>query len=1114
MSGMNPFIETITSRDPALRNRSFRSLCAGLEPEALLAACDELDRFRRGAENLYERVRAALFLHAAHRFFLQESPAFPASGAIPPEGFDALLARRFEEAVGAFTAAMRRDGLNGALSSALAQAYHQLAFQTLSDQVRRSVRASRGNQWMFRVGHADDHPVRVRPELLRRGDGGLFPVLMETTPVRLDLSHSGWSDIFFLGMDYPEGARVLNISVDLGVHGRDEGVRPPIAAYVRVIPEPLLRLTSVDLEATKDVTELRDLFNFGNDYLSLLKAGVIASGLVPPSLEGTHQPLARVMERVAGPGMGVELVTRVNDIPKGSRLAVSTNMLVSIISALMRATGQTGCLEGGLHEEERRLVASRAILGEWLGGSGGGWQDSAGTWPGFKVIEGAEAVEGDPEFGVSRGRLLPRHRILGDGDLHPEIAERLAASLVLIHGGMAQNVGPILEMVTEKYLLRGEAEWRARGDTAEILDGIRAALRDGDIRRLAQCTTRNWNGPLKTIIPWVTNRFTETIIRRAEEALGDDFWGFLMLGGMSGGGMAMFVAPERRAAFRDGILRIMRGAKAELEDALAFAMDPVVYTFDINRDGTTARLLSADDAFLPGRYYGLQIPELIRRSAEESSRLRRVELDRFTARGGAAGESQRLLRRMVTGLFNVSGAAAGSERAEWDAEAARVKVENGFDEIQHEQMRADLQHGRIGLAHNRLPVDTRIEDVAEGDVLRLTGDAARRKTGEAALRGGRVAVMSLAAGVGSRWTTGAGVIKAVNPFVQLGGRHRSFLEIHISKTRRTAERFGAAPPHIVSTSYLTHGPIARHLEMDGNCGYGGPVVLSPGRSIGQRFVPMVRDLVFLWETMPQETLDEQKQKVRDAVRSTLMGWAREKGEGTDYTDNVPVQRFNPPGHWYEAANLLRNGVLAALLRERPQLETIMLHNIDTLGADLDPEALGAHLESGNTLSFEVVPRRMDDRGGGLARVNGMVRLLEGLAQPREEDELRLSHYNSMTTWIQIDPLLALFGLSRADLDGPEERIAGAVRDVARLMPTYVTIKEVKRRWGHGQEDVYPVAQCEKLWSDMTALVPAGKGCGYIAVPRMRGQQLKAPDQLDAWANDGSRDHIARISGLE
>ena len=64
--------------------------------------------------------------------------------------------------------------------------------------------------------------------------------------MRLDLSHSGWSDIFFLGMDYPEGARVLNISVDLGVHGRDSATRPPIAAYVRVLAEPLLRLTSLE----------------------------------------------------------------------------------------------------------------------------------------------------------------------------------------------------------------------------------------------------------------------------------------------------------------------------------------------------------------------------------------------------------------------------------------------------------------------------------------------------------------------------------------------------------------------------------------------------------------------------------------------------------------------------------------------------------------------------------------------------------------------------------------------------------------------------------------------------------------------------------------------------
>ena len=1114
-SSMNALIETIVSGDPALRNRPFRSLCDQFTAPELLRACAELDQFRQNADNLYERVRASLFLYAAYRFVLQESPAYPEIGAIPHEGFNALLSRRFEEAIGCFCAAMEEKGPNAALFSALAESYHLLAFQTLSDQVRRSVRASRGNQWMFRVGHADDHPVRIRRELLGRRDGSLlYPILSESTPVRLDLSHSGWSDIFFLGMDFPECARVLNISVDLGVYGRDDHVQSPIESYVRVIPEPVLRLTSIDLQSTKNITELRDLFNFGNDYLSLLKAGVIASGLIPPSFEGTSQTIAQILARVVAPGMGVELVTKVNDIPKGSRLAVSTNLLVSIISALMRATGQTASLEGGLVEEERPLIVSRAILGEWLGGSGGGWQDSGGTWPGFKVIQGAVAAQGDPEYGISRGCLLPRHTILEGDSLHREMAGRLAQSLVLIHGGMAQNVGPILEMVTEKYLLRSEDEWEARLAAGEIFDGIRKALKEGDVQALASNTFRNWNGPLKTIIPWVTNQFTESIIRQAGEHLGDDFWGFLMLGGMSGGGMAMFVAPERHDEFRDLILRVMNDTKGQMEDALAFAMDPVVYNFDVNTTGTAARMLHDDAAVMPSAYYGLQIPELVRHDASTVSHLRRVELDHFTARCDKPEETYRMLRTLVSNLFCVSDPAMQNERLEWDVQAAHIKAENGFDEIQHEHIRADLQHGRIGLAHNRLPVDTEIENVRDSDILKMSGDATRLRVGESALREGRVAVMSLAAGVGSRWTTGAGVIKAVNPFVTLGGKHRSFLEIHVAKTRRTAQQYGAKPPHIVSTSYLTHGPIEKHLRINQNYGYDGPLVLSPGRSIGQRFVPMVRDLVFLWETMPQETLDEQKQKVREAVRNTLMGWARAKGEGTDYVDNVAEQRFNPPGHWYEVANLLRNGVLAALLDGHPALDTIMLHNIDTLGADLDPEVLGAHLQSGNILTFEVVPRRIDDRGGGLARVNGRVRLLEGLAQPREEDELMLSYYNSMTTWIQIDPLLNLFGLTRADLKGPEAKISEAVRHVAHRMPTYVTIKEVKRRWGHGQEDVYPVAQCEKLWSDMTAIVPNGQGCGYMAVPRMRGQQLKAPDQLDAWANDGSREHIAGLALLD
>src|SRR5262249_28593836 len=153
---------------------------------------------------------------------------------------------------------------------------------------------------------------------------------------------------------------------------------------------------------------------------------------------------------------------------------------------------------------------------------------------------------------------------------------------------------------------------------------------------------------------------------------------------------------------------------------------------------------------------------------------------------------------------------------------------------------------------------------------------------------------------------------------------------------------------------------------------------------GQRLIPMTRDLTFLWEEGAHETLDENKQKVREAARKAILEWARACGEGTDYTDNVPVQRFNPPGHFYEGPNMLRNGVLARRLDDNPRLRWLMVHNVDTLGANVDPGVLGLAIGTGAALSFEVIARRVEDRGGGLARVGGRLRLLEGLAQPRED----------------------------------------------------------------------------------------------------------------------------------
>jgi hypothetical protein len=159
------------------------------------------------------------------------------------------------------------------------------------------------------------------------------------------------------------------------------------------------------------------------------------------------------------------------------------------------------------------------------------------------------------------------------------------------------------------------------------------------------------------------------------------------------------------------------------------------------------------------------------------------------------------------------------------------------------------------------------------------------------------------------------------------------------------------------------------------------------------------------------------------------------------------------------------------------------------------------------MTAELVTRRIEDRGGGLACVDGRVRLVEGMALPSEEIEFALSYYNSNTFWIDIDALLKVFGLSRSDLRN-EEKLAAAMRTMAARMPTYITLKDVKKRWGNGQEDIYPVAQFEKLWGDMTSLPQMV--CEYVIVPRVRGQQLKEPAQLDGWLRDGSAEYLTGL----
>jgi len=138
-------------------------------------------------------------------------------------------------------------------------------------------------------------------------------------------------------------------------------------------------------------------------------------------------------------------------------------------------------------------------------------------------------------------------------------------------------------------------------------------------------------------------------------------------------------------------------------------------------------------------------------------------------------------------------------------------------------VRSDLKSGRYGLAQNRLPVTTNIKDVEPEDVVdtREGLDDKHLAVGEQAIRDGQVAVVTLSAGVGSRWTEGAGVVKGLHPFSQFAGKHRSFIEVHLAKSRLIGERFEKAFPHIITTGYMTHQAIEDHLKLVENYNYPG-----------------------------------------------------------------------------------------------------------------------------------------------------------------------------------------------------------------------------------------------------------------------------------------------------
>ena len=117
------------------------------------------------------------------------------------------------------------------------------------------------------------------------------------------------------------------------------------------------------------------------------------------------------------------------------------------------------------------------------------------------------------------------------------------------------------------------------------------SLRAGDIRALGEVTMRNFRGPIQTIIPWASTYYTERLIEEARREFGEEFWGFWMLGGMSGRRHGIHLRARGQSRGARAAAGNHEPGKAELSTSLPFAMEPVVYDFSINERGTFADLL-------------------------------------------------------------------------------------------------------------------------------------------------------------------------------------------------------------------------------------------------------------------------------------------------------------------------------------------------------------------------------------------------------------------------------------------------------------------------------------------------------------------------------------------
>lgn len=272
---------------------------------------------------------------------------------------------------------------------------------------------------------------------------------------------------------------------------------------------------------------------------------------------------------------------------------------------------------------------------------------------------------------------------------------------------------------------------------------------------------------------------------------------------------------------------------------------------------------------------------------------------------------------------------------------------HGFDEQRLLALGAKLAQGVVDTG----VVEGTMEPPLPGDVRTppAPGTPAAREfeeRGAQALREGKVALVVLAGGMATRM---GGVVKAL--VEALPGK--TFLDIRLAEIDAIAKRYGKAPPLWLMTSDATEQGIREALgaRLDG-------------------------DAV---ATFPQDL----------SLRLTP--------EGKLFLDAEGRPSEHAPGHGDLPDALKRSGLLARFLERGGH--TLLVTNLDNLGATLEPALIGLHLAHSQPVTSEVVDKVENDRGGIPVRVNGKLRVLEEFRIPPGFDPAQVRVFNTNTFYV-------------------------------------------------------------------------------------------------------------------